>query len=172
MTLSGYAQTSIEVRLDRIEVKVDSLLAYFAEEEKEKTGDYYKDGTHVSWGISGKQGSILDREYFVINHNNIWKIPYWVAYYLSRDNLEDNQKRTNDYRPDKDLPEGSRSELVDPDFWVDLSFAQKNAFSGMDVLLTGALLGGGANGIHKVRDLFLSYVDKARYRTKEDLTTK
>jgi len=55
----------------------------------------------------------LDKGYFVINHNNTWKIPYWVAYYASDSSLKGTASRANKFKPDPNLPVGSRSELID-----------------------------------------------------------
>jgi endonuclease G len=65
------------------------------------------------YGVIGIKGTILDKTYFVINHNNTWKIPYWVAYYTSSSNLLGTANRTDDFKPDPELPVGSRSELDD-----------------------------------------------------------
>jgi len=57
--------------------------------------------------------------------------------------------------------------LVDPAVFKSLSRSQLALFTGMDTLLTGALLGGGSNGIHKILDMFLTFVDQTRSRLKE-----
>jgi len=57
--------------------------------------------------------------------------------------------------------------LVDPAVFKSLSRIQLALFTGMDTLLTGALLGGGSNGIHKILDMFLTFVDQTRSRLKE-----
>lgn len=82
------------------------------------TFDVLSDTHNMYYGIAGPCGTILDKGHFVINHNDNWKIPYWVAYCLSSPNhegsiLEGNVSRTSDFRPDPQLPVGSRSELED-----------------------------------------------------------
>jgi endonuclease G len=58
-------------------------------------------------------GTVLDKGFFVVNHNDNWKIPFWVAYYLSTANLQGNQTRTDDFRADPQLALGLRGELSD-----------------------------------------------------------
>lgn len=71
------------------------------------------DSLNLYYGIKSRLGTILDKKYFKINHNDTWKIPYWVAYYLTSSDLKGNTKRTNDFRPDVELPTGFRAELID-----------------------------------------------------------
>ena len=71
------------------------------------------DDDNLLWGCAGRQGTVLDKDYFVINHDNQWKIPLWVAYYLSDANLVGDVDRTDDFRPDPDLSPGVRAELTD-----------------------------------------------------------
>lgn len=58
--------------------------------------------------------------------------------------------------------------LVDPIVFKQLQGFHKSIFYGFDVLITGALLGGGSNGIHKILDMFLSWSDKVRGGFKGD----
>lgn len=108
------AQTPVEERLDRIEARIDTLLSYHRGID---TGgpleDVLRDDGNLRWGIRGHTGMILDKEFFVVNHHNNWKVPYWVAYYLSSGNLAGNQGRTDNFRADPQLPLGNRSELAD-----------------------------------------------------------
>jgi endonuclease G len=107
-------QETTEERLDRLEAKLDSLLALIRGHIEERPSyGVIKDSLNLLFGIESARGTVLDKGYFVINHNNDWKIPYWVAYYLSSSNLQGNQSRTNDFRPDPQLPVGSRAELED-----------------------------------------------------------
>jgi len=72
-----------------------------------------RDDVNLAFGIASPTGTILDKEYFVINHNDSWKIPYWVGYYLTDSSLAGTVQRSNDFRPDPELPEGLRAELID-----------------------------------------------------------
>lgn len=108
------AQNDIEERLDRLEARVDSILDLLGQYiEETPTYRIVRDSLNIYWGITSARGTVLDKGYFVINHNDQWKIPYWVAYYLSASNLQGNQSRTNDFRSDSQLPVGSRAELED-----------------------------------------------------------
>lgn len=107
-------QETLEQKLQRIEAKIDSLLAFHRRQiENVQPYEIIRDSLNVLWGIAGARGTILNKEYFFINHNDDWKIPYWVAYYLSSSNLQGTARRTNDFRPDPQLSIGSRSELED-----------------------------------------------------------
>lgn len=98
---------ALEKRLERLEAKLDSLEAPTSRHE------VLRDTSNLEYGIASPRGRILDKGYFVINHKDDWKIPYWVAYYLSSSNLQGDTRRTNDFRPDPQLRVGSRSELKD-----------------------------------------------------------
>jgi endonuclease G len=68
---------------------------------------------NVRWGYPGGHGAILIKQHFVILHDNHNKLPIWVTYHLTREDLQGTQGRTQDFRPDPTLPAGQRSELVD-----------------------------------------------------------
>lgn len=72
-----------------------------------------KDSINLLYGIIGDTGTILNKKYFIINHNNEWKIPYWVAYKLDSIDLKGEIRRQGRFRPDPDLPVGYRAELKD-----------------------------------------------------------
>lgn len=111
---SGTCQETIEQKLDRIEAKLDTLLALQrGQAYQEISYETIRDTLNLLWGIASQHGTILDKGYSVMNHNNDWKIPYWVSYYLSSSNLQGTAGRTDDFRPDPQLPTGSRSELED-----------------------------------------------------------
>lgn len=110
----AFSQETIEEKLVHIEAKLDSIINLL--NSKIKTGIFYEtitDTMNLRYGITSPQGTILDKEYFIINHNDDWKIPYWVAYYLSSSNLQANTERTDDFRPDPELKINYRSELRD-----------------------------------------------------------
>ena len=56
--------------------------------------------------------------------------------------------------------------LVDPTVFADLTTTQRSLFAGVDTLVTGALLGGGADGIHQIVETFLGFVEKHKTRIK------
>jgi DNA/RNA endonuclease G (NUC1) len=75
---------TIEERLDRLEAKLDSLLTLLRTRVvRVPAHETISDTLNLLYGIACTRGTVLDKEYFVINHNDDWKIPYWVAYYLS-----------------------------------------------------------------------------------------
>ena len=87
--------------------------------KKSESTETIKDSLNLFYGIAGKRGTILDKKYFVINHNDAWKIPYWVAYYLTSHDLQGTTKRQSSFNPDPELPSryeaplGLRAELAD-----------------------------------------------------------
>jgi endonuclease G len=108
------AQLSVEERLDRLDARVDTLLSlYRSHPDTALKIGLPDDEVNLPWGISGPAGRLLDKRYFLINHNDTWKIPYWVAYYISSSSLKGKAKRTDDFRPDPELASGERAELVD-----------------------------------------------------------
>lgn len=68
---------------------------------------------HVLFGYPGTEGTILNREGYVLCHNNKKKVADWASYHLTSEYLIKRTDRTDDFRPDLDLPEGQRSELED-----------------------------------------------------------
>lgn len=107
-------QETVEERLERLETKLDSVLTLLrAQVERVPAYETISDTLNLLYGITSARGTILNKGYFVINHNDDWKIPYWVGYYLSSSNLQGNTIRTNDFRPDPQLTIGYRSELKD-----------------------------------------------------------
>lgn len=49
--------------------------------------------------------------------------------------------------------------LVDPTVFAELPELQRRLFHVADVLFTGAILGGGADGVHKLVTMFTAFVD-------------
>lgn len=110
----AFAQEPIERRLDRIEAKLDTLLAYHRSKVPSGISENtISDSLNLLWGMTSRKGTLLDKRYFVINHDDSLKIPYWVAYHLSVVDLQGTAEREEDFRPDPQLPLGSRSELAD-----------------------------------------------------------
>ncbi len=56
--------------------------------------------------------------------------------------------------------------LVEPQAFSKLSGGQTAVFNALDVLLTGALLAGGADGLHKLVSVFTNYMDKTNEKMK------
>lgn len=56
--------------------------------------------------------------------------------------------------------------LVDPAVFKQLNMSQQRLFTCLDVIVTGALLGGGSNGIHGIIEAFLNTVEKYRDNLK------
>jgi hypothetical protein len=59
--------------------------------------------------------------------------------------------------------------LADPAVFKTLPPFQVRLFTVFDVFVTGAMLGGGSDGIHKIVDTFLSIIEKQRRRLKDAL---
>ena len=56
--------------------------------------------------------------------------------------------------------------FVDPAVFAALSPAQRGVFTATDVLLTGAVIGGGAEAMHKLVSVFTNFMDSAAKRAK------
>ncbi len=63
----------------------------------------------------GKPQGIYERvcEGYVLAQDARLKIPIWVQYELSPDELQGPASRTNNFKPDTSIPSGSRAELDD-----------------------------------------------------------
>ncbi len=63
----------------------------------------------------GKPVAIYERvhEGYALAYDARLKIPIWVQYYVTREDLTGTSERSDDFRPDTSIPRGSRSELSD-----------------------------------------------------------
>ena len=68
---------------------------------------------HMRWGFPGGDCEVLINEYFITCHDNADRVPAWVTYQLSSENLAGEAQRSDDFRPDPRLPAGQRAELPD-----------------------------------------------------------
>jgi len=72
-------------------------------------------GEHILYGYPGTEGILLYRKGYTLDHDNKKKVASWVSYHLVDSYLVQNVPRSDDFRPDPDLPKGQRSELKDYD---------------------------------------------------------
>lgn len=70
-------------------------------------------GEYAAFGIPGHSGDLLCRRGYLLSHDAGRKTPVWVAERMTRERLLAKLKRGNNFRPDVDLPRGSRAELSD-----------------------------------------------------------
>lgn len=69
---------------------------------------------NVRWGFPGGHCTILVKEFYISCYQPERKVPEWVTYQLTREDLShDVSERTEDFRPDPDLAPGQRAELAD-----------------------------------------------------------
>lgn len=68
---------------------------------------------HILYGYPSTTGTILYRKGYVLDYDSTKKVALWVSYHLTDKYLVQNVERTDDFRPDPDLPKGQRSELID-----------------------------------------------------------
>ena len=68
---------------------------------------------HVKWGYPGGTCAFLVREHYVACHDGKKRIPEWVTYHLTAENLAGDVSRTDNFRADPDLVPGERAELID-----------------------------------------------------------
>ncbi len=63
----------------------------------------------------GKPQAVYERvrEGYVLAQDARLKIPLWVQYELTKDDLRGKESRTENFRPDTSVPSGSRAELAD-----------------------------------------------------------
>lgn len=67
---------------------------------------------HLPFGLPGTE-KLLFRSEYVLSHNNWLKVPNWVAYRLTREDLAGRVRRSEDFRPDPQLKPHQRAELPD-----------------------------------------------------------
>jgi len=75
--------------------------------------DTIRDSLNLRYGVAGIRGRVLDKDFYVINYSDRWRIPYWSAYLLTPELLKGTAKRRDSFRPDLDVPEEARSTLED-----------------------------------------------------------
>ena len=68
---------------------------------------------NIHYGYPGGKGIVLTKQFYVILFDTTTLVPEWVAYHLTKENLQGQANRKDNFRPDPDLPEGKRSELED-----------------------------------------------------------
>lgn len=68
---------------------------------------------HILFGYPSTDCQILNRTGYVACYDTKTKVADWTSYHLTDQYLQVNVKRTNDFRPDPDVPAGRRSELRD-----------------------------------------------------------
>jgi len=59
---------------------------------------------HIRYGIPGNTDRILDKQYFIIGYKDEWKIPEWVLYSVTKQELRDTTPRLRNFKPDPQLP--------------------------------------------------------------------
>jgi len=68
---------------------------------------------HLRWGSPGGSCTSLDKQYYVTCHDGARRVPEWVSYHLTRESLQGNASRRDNFRADQELAAGERSELAD-----------------------------------------------------------
>ena len=69
---------------------------------------------NLKFGQPACGGRLLDKTFFVICHSPENKVPVWVGYALTREDLaREVAERKNNFRADRDVPSGERAELSD-----------------------------------------------------------
>ena len=99
---------TVEERLDRLEVKLDSLFILLRTRVvRVPAHETISDTLNLLYGITSIVDRKLDKEYFYVNHNDDWKIAYWVAHHLTAENLEGTAKRDKKWKFRVDgMPQG------------------------------------------------------------------
>jgi endonuclease G len=68
---------------------------------------------HILYGYPSTNGAILYRRGYVLDYDTNTKVASWVSYHLTKDYLVQKVDRSDDFRPDPDIPAGKRSEMAD-----------------------------------------------------------
>jgi len=72
-----------------------------------------QDNEHLTWGLPSIDGQVIIREGYALLHDGNKKIPLWVSYHLTKEDLQGTTGRTDNFRPDPEIPKGKRAELSD-----------------------------------------------------------
>lgn len=104
-------QPTTDQRLEILERKVDQLFRHLGIQPEPASAP--AGNINLQFGQPSCAGKLLVKQYYVICYQTSWKIPSWVTYHLSAEDLRGNAARKDDFRPDPELPEGERSELSD-----------------------------------------------------------
>ncbi|MBU5614017.1 DNA/RNA non-specific endonuclease [Geomonas azotofigens] len=67
----------------------------------------------AAYGVPGVSGDLLCRRGYLLSHDAEKKTPVWVVERMTRERLKVKLKRSNNFRPDLDIPRGQRAELSD-----------------------------------------------------------
>lgn len=59
--------------------------------------------TEIPAKIEGRQEQIIAHTGYIVSYNSDWKIPNWVAYELTKQEMEGTVPRSNDFIPDPDV---------------------------------------------------------------------
>lgn len=76
----------------------------YADSDRWTFTDSIHDSRNIEWGIKYDSIRVLDKGYFCLNHDDVWKIPYWVGYYLSDSNLQGTCDVSYGWKSDTALP--------------------------------------------------------------------
>jgi endonuclease G len=68
---------------------------------------------HLRWGYPGGDCTVLVNDHLITCHDKAKRVAEWVTYHLIAENLAGDAERSDDFRPDPELPEGERAELSD-----------------------------------------------------------
>lgn len=108
------AQNNLEERVERLEAEIDSLRNLIAGRTRViPSYETVIDSPNVQYGVACLVDTLLDKNYFFINYNCDWKVAYWVAYYLTAEDLEGTATGNKSFVVDWDLPPYARSKNGD-----------------------------------------------------------
>ena len=71
------------------------------------------DNEHILYGLPDSDCRLLYRKGYVLCYNGETKVADWASYHLTKEYLVSGVSRSNNFRPDRDLVKGMRSELLD-----------------------------------------------------------
>jgi len=84
-----------------------------SEDKTYESNKNFRCNGHVKYGIPGLESQFLCREGYAVGYDYDRKIPTWVAYCLTPDNVNKNFKRSNKFESDVEIPVKYRSTLSD-----------------------------------------------------------
>jgi hypothetical protein len=95
-----------------IEEELSPLKNETIEDKLPKSCGDFLGNEHVMFGYPSSE-RILERQAYVLSHDDDKKVARWVSYHLTDEYLVENAIRSDKFKADPDIPKGKRAELED-----------------------------------------------------------
>jgi endonuclease G, mitochondrial len=108
---------TLEARVRQLEQQVQQLRALHGLTTDTRTAEAVPEelagNENTRWGYPGGNCMLLIKDFYFICHDNDDRIPVWVMYHLTPEDLAGGAERSDDFRADPALDPDDRAELAD-----------------------------------------------------------